>query len=325
MYSKITHLISLNISKGVIKTILFGLVIIASSCRQNTTAQNYTIASYNVENLFDTFDDPKTMDEDFLPDGKYQWNIKRYNDKLENLSKVIAQLGDKDGPEIIALCEVENRKVVEDLLNTRELKKFGYAIIHQDSPDRRGIDVAFVYKEAIFKPIFHKAYTINFPEDADLKTRDFLLVSGVFADRDTLHFILNHWPSRWGGTAKSEYKRMYVASSVREVIDFIFAIDVKSKIIIMGDFNDEPTNQSIYGILKAKEKHSGLKPTELYNPIYHLEKENLGSYKFRGDWNMLDQIILSQSMLNKNSLHYQVNSATIFSPEWLKQHGKYEG
>jgi len=325
MYSKITHLISLNISKGVIKTILFGLVIIASSCKQNTTAQNYTIATYNVENLFDTFDDPKTMDEYFLPDGKYQWNIKRYNDKLENLSKVIAQLGDKDGPEIIGLCEVENRKVVEDLLNTRELKKFGYSIIHQDSPDRRGIDVAFVYKKAIFKPIFHKAYTINFPEEPDLRTRHFLLVSGVFADRDTLHFIVNHWPSRWGGEAKTEYKRKYVGSKVRELIDLIFAIDVRSKIIIMGDFNDEPSNKSIYKVLKAKEDFSNLKIGELYNPWYSLEKENLGSYNYRGNWNMLDQIILSQSMLNKNTLHYQLNSATIFCPEWLKQHGKYEG
>jgi len=220
----------------------------------------------------------------------------------------------------------ENRKVVEDLLNTEKLKKFGYSIIHQDSPDRRGIDVAFVYKKAIFKPTFQKAYTINFPEEPDLRTRHFLLVSGVFADRDTLHFIVNHWPSRWGGTAKSEYKRMYVASRVREVIDFIFAIDAKSKIIIMGDFNDEPANQSIYGILKAKEKPSGLISAELYNPMYQLEKENLGSYKFRDDWNMLDQIILSQSLLNKNSLHYQDNSATVFSPEWLKQHeSKWEG
>ena len=307
--------------------IFFSFVIITCSSRQNTTAQNYTIASYNVENLFDTFDDPLQWgDDEFLPLSKRQWNLKKYNDKLEKLSEVISQLGDEDGPEIIGLSEVENLKVVEDLFNTKKLQQYNYSIIHQDSPDKRGIDVAFVYKEDIYKPITYKTYTIDFHNEPDYKTRDFLLVIGVLAETDTIIFILNHWPSRSGGV-KAEYQREYVASKVRDVVNLIFGINKNSKIIIMGDFNDEPSNKSIYKVLKAKEGFSNLKTGELYNPWYSLEKENQGSYCYRGDWSMLDQIILSTPLVNNKNIHYKINSATIFAPEWLKQHNSqyYDG
>lgn len=311
-------------TKHILKTLIIVLLFTAS-CKntKKIPANNIpsTFAFYNIENLFDTINDPLIEDEEFLPTSEKQWNTKKYRDKLTKLSSVISQLGDSDGPEFLGLCEVENKQVLIDLTTSTTLKKYNYKIIHENSPDARGIDVAFIYKPTFFEVINYKYFRINFEEEEykSYKTRDFLLVSGLYK-KDTLYFIINHWPSRRGGQEKSEPRRTFVASKVRNVIDSL-KLDQKN-LIVTGDFNDMPTNNSIINYLK-----SGNDPTFATNNLYNLLHEpylnGKGSYNYNNEWNMLDQLIVSKKINQKYIIN---NSAQVFSPEWLKQHGgKYEG
>lgn len=286
-----------------------------------------TVAFYNVENLFDTLDSPDTNDEQFLPAGDKNWDTERYNAKLAKLAEVISQLGDADGPEILGVCEVENRTVLEDLIKQPKLAKIGYRVVHQESPDERGIDNALIYKSAFFQ-VSHETITESvFPHDPDDRTRAILTVSGKLPDGKPAHFIINHFPSRSGGQEKSEPGRVYVASQVKQVVNDIMQKDQMARIFVMGDFNDEPDNKSILEILGANGSPDFAKK-ELFNAHFKLDQEGKGTYCYRGDWNMLDQIILTQGALETDEGYaYQKGSAAIFSPEWLKQQdaGKYTG
>lgn len=272
-----------------------------------------TIAFYNTENLFDTIDG-SNRDEEFLPTSGRQWGTKRYKTKLEHLSEVLDNLGDKDGPEVFGLAEIENRRVVEDLISTDRLKGKNYGIVHFDSPDERGIDVALVYKKAYFFPVFQKNYPVTLPEDPTFKTRDILLVRGLL-DGDTVSFIVNHWPSRGGGgQAASESRRIAAAKVSGHLVDSLLSSNPNEKVILMGDFNDEPSNKSICNVLRCKGKTEDLKQGELFNPMADLEKKDLGSYAYKGFWDMLDQFMLSSALLNQESkgYFYMHNSANIY-------------
>jgi predicted extracellular nuclease len=286
-----------------------------------------TIAFYNVENLFDTINDPQSNDEKFLPQSKSHWNTTRFLKKIKNLSQVINVLGDSNGPEILGLSEIENRYVLDDLLKSGNLKNKKYKIIQFDSKDKRGIDVALLFKSEVFNPINTKIFSIQNPSSKNFKTRDLLLVSGIIKE-DTIHVLVNHWPSRVSGEENSESNRLLVASKVRMLLDSIQTVSVNAKIIVMGDFNDEPSNISISEILKAKRQMVECNNHELYNPFYSIMKEGRGSYKYEGDWDMLDQIMMSKSMSNHKGISYKENSANVFDPIWLyykesKQHGPY--
>ena len=253
---------------------------------------DFRIMFYNVENLFDTFDDTLKNDEEFLPNGDRYWNKSKYYKKLNNIGKVITAVGGWEPPEVIGLCEIENRYVLDGITKFSALSKFKYRIIHEESPDQRGIDVALLYQQDKFTPIYFKAIPINFP-DASRKTRDILYVKGKTTKNDTLHIFVNHWPSRWGGQLNSESKRIFVAGVLKNFVDSIFDSNPKSNIIITGDFNDEPDDKSLLENLLAKKEYTDIKSNELYNLSSYLQKaKGLGSHKYQGNWGMLDQFIV---------------------------------
>lgn len=292
-----------------------------------TSPKEVVVAFYNIENLFDTEDDPNINDEEFLPESKSKWTKERYNVKLERMSEVIAQLGTADAPDILGLCEVENKKVIEDLVATPKLAPKKYGIVHYDSPDERGIDVALIYKKDVFTVFDSKAIKTIFPNNPKDRTRDILMVSGVLGGRDTLHVFVAHFPSRRGGQDVSESSRIFVAEQIRAEVDMLQKKSPKANVLIMGDMNDEPNNKSMFNSLKAKKDTKYMKNGELFNAMGVLKEQGKGSYKHDGKWNMLDQIIISKPMTEKKSkLSYVKNSAQVFMPEFLcEKEGKYKG
>ena len=277
------------------------------------------IMFYNVENLFDTYDDSLKVDEEFTTEGVRHWSKGRYYKKLNNISKVMTAIGQWELPEIVGLCEIENRFVLEGLIKQTALKKYPYRIIHKESPDRRGIDVGLLYRKDKFTPIEYEAVKITFPFDANRPTRDILYVKGYNHSNDTLHIFVNHWPSRWGGQIETDRKRVYVASILRHKVDSLFKEDINPNIIIMGDLNDYPDNKSVKEALNAKNKFDIIINEELYNLAYYLQEEKgKGTHKYQGEWGVLDQIIVSGSLLNqKNNIHMTVNDAHVFDAPFL--------
>ena len=291
-----------------------------------------TIAFYNLENLFDTENDPLTYDDDRTPDGKDHWTEEIYQDKLKNMAKVMAEIGAEvsgSAPTIIGVCETENRKVLEDLVNQETLVEQDYGIIQFDSPDRRGIDVALLYKKKLFTPTHYKAKKLLIYDDNDKSkrvfTRDQLVVSGVL-DGEKIHLIVNHWPSRSGGEKRSRSKRIKAAKLNRQIIDSIFSDDPYAKIITMGDLNDDPSNTSVKDHLNAKRKTSELGIKELYNPMEDLAKQGYGSLAYRDSWNLFDQIIISTELTKKDFSSYRFYQAGIYNKTYLvNAHGRYKG
>ena len=279
----------------------------------------FTVASYNVENLFDLEDNPETEDEEFTPASAKAWDLKKYEKKLDDLAAVISAI-DQDGlPEIIGLCEVENKKVLEDLTQTRALRRGHYGMVHYESPDTRGIDNALLYRMQDFRVISSRAIPVNFPIDPTETTRDILYVKGTTREHEPLHFFVNHWSSRYGGEKETEPKRISCALVLRREVDAVLNKDPGAKIIIMGDFNDEPTSRSVFEILMANNKRKNAGDRELYNLMY--DKHNMqgeGSYSYRGRWNMLDQIIVSQSVINSPvGLHCDYASGHILKKDFM--------
>ena len=291
-----------------------------------------TVAFYNLENLFDTENDPLTYDDDRTPDGKDHWTEEIYQDKLKNMAKVMAEIGAEvsgSAPTMIGVCETENRKVLEDLVNQETLVEQDYGIIQFDSPDRRGIDVALLYKKKLFTPTHYKAKELLIYDDNDKSkrvfTRDQLVVSGML-DGEKIHLIVNHWPSRSGGEKRSRSKRIKAAKLNRQIIDSIFSDDPYAKIITMGDFNDDPTNPSVKDHLNAKRKANNLDIKELYNPMEDLAKQGYGSLAYRDSWNLFDQIIISTELTKKDFSSYRFYQAGIYNKTYLvNAHGRYKG
>ena len=316
--------------KNILVLFLFlNLNIICGQIKSNESYQVNTIAFYNVENLFDTLDDPLTSDDDRTPMGKDKWTDDIYQKKLKNIAKVIADIGSDltgSSPSIIGLCEIENRGVLEDLINTNSLKKENYDIIHYDSPDERGVDVAMLFKKNRFKPSSSKTYPLFLKrKDQSIDyTRDHLLVSG-YLDNEQIHFIINHWPSRSGGQMKSEPNRILAGKLNKKIIDSILRSNPKANIINMGDFNDNPKDKSIKPILNSVYKKSKMKNNQLYNPMEELFQKGYGSYKYRGKWDMIDQFFLSKNLVeNKKGLFFL--KAAVFNKKYLiNPQGKYEG
>ena len=291
-----------------------------------------TIAFYNLENLFDFEDDPITFDDDRTPNGKDKWTEEIYNAKLKNMAKVISEIGsDVTGtsPTIIGVCETENRKVLEDLLNQEPLLKKDYGIIQFDSPDRRGIDVGLLYQKKLFIPTHYKAHELLIYNDHDLSkriyTRDQLLVSGML-DGEKIHIIVNHWPSRSGGEARSRPKRIKAAKLNKRIIDSLFSNNPYAKIITMGDLNDDPTSSSVKDILKTKSHRDELRMKELYNPMESMYKKGLGTLAWRDGWNLFDQTIVSSELLKKDYSSYRFYHAGIYNKTYLaNSKGQYKG
>ena len=282
---------------------------------------SYTIAFYNLENLFDIYDDPDTMDDDFTPEGKKKWNAKRYNRKLKKLSSVISQIGTDTSftaPVIVGLAEVENLQVVTDLVNTKALLEFNYGIAHFDSPDERGIDVALIYQKEHFEYIDSETVTLYlYQEDGERDyTRDVLLVKGKL-NGELIHFMVNHWPSRRKGTKETELRRIKAAALKHEIIVKIKLETENPKIIIMGDFNDDPTSISIKQHLVTQ---------DFYNPFESIIDKGQGSLRFNDDWFLFDQIIFSRNFFDEQDKTHIFKQAEIFDDHFLKEwKGKRKG
>lgn len=271
---------------------------------------------YNCENFFDTENDSLKNDEEFLPDGKKYWTKKRYYTKINQICKVITAVGAWQTPDIVGLCEVENRKALNDLIYKTPLYKKGYKVLHKESPDNRGIDVAMLYNPKTFKPLKTEFIEVMF---GNRPTRDILYTQGITATNDTLHVFINHWTSRWGGQLETEEKRMFTASLIRKKVDYILQEQPNAYIFITGDLNDEPEDKSVTENLKALHNLENPKPNQLYNLSYTLQhKFNLGSHKYHGKWGILDQIIVSGSLLiNTNSISTSVENAHVFNADFL--------
>ena len=279
----------------------FVLIFVFQVVAQQIEKQNFKIVSYNVENFFDCVHDSLTNDTEFTPTGMRGWTFSKYKKKQANIAKVITAIGGWDAPELVGLCEVESRKCLIDLTRYSGLKNLRYRFLHHESPDPRGIDVALLYQPNEFKPIHDEAIPIHFPNAPHGRTRDILFASGIIPAGDTLHVFVCHFPSRLEGELESEEKRMFVASVLRRKVDSLFATSPNPKIVIMGDFNDFPTNKSLLKMLQAKPLNDSVSNKSLYNLVYELHTEGKGSNKHAGDWGALDQMIVSGNLLKQTS------------------------
>jgi predicted extracellular nuclease len=281
------------------------LLFLASPQEQRTVSgaipeeRDLRIMFYNVENFFDINDDSLKADEEFLPEGNKQWDKFRYREKALNIFKAIAAVGERQPPDIVCFAEIENSGVLKELIYNTPLDKIGYRISHFESPDFRGIDVGLIYNPNKIRMLRSYPLRIEFPGEPRKTTRDILCFKALLSNNDTLHLFVNHWPSRRGGEVKSEPYRLFVAEILRTKIDSILGVNACANVVITGDFNDEPLNNSLTRGLKAQTHIS-----EPYhcNHLYNLaarfqDKSGTGTYRFRNNWNMLDQFIVSGSLL----------------------------
>lgn len=285
-----------------------------TSSAQPKTSREINILFYNVENLFDTKDDPLTNDDEFLPDGERHWSFSRLRTKLNHLCKLIVSSAGFELPEIIGLCEVENREVLEMLLETTPLKNYSYSIIHKNSPDDRGIDVALLFRKDFVKPLAYR-YIPVLDEHGEVRaTREILHAEFLIPNEDTIHLFFNHWPSRYGGQAASEKNRFQAARALRNAVMGVRTDSPSAKIIIMGDFNDQPNNKSLTDVLLAVASDHLLEEGELVNLSYSWKP---GTIKYRQTWSVFDQIIVSDHLLVADGWHTRVENAQIVNLPFL--------
>lgn len=270
--------------------------------------QAFRVGFYNVENLFDTEDDAVKIDTEYLPTSRLKWTLERYEKKQQNIVQVIAAM---QYPSVLGMSEVENDKVLQDLVNQPLMKSNNYKFVHFESPDERGIDVAMIYKTTDFIVKSKRAITIKFPQDND-KTRDILEVNGMLKGQSVTIFV-NHWPSRRGDTGESEGRRIYVAEQLRKAADAAMSKDNNTGIIIIGDLNDAPTDKSLTQSLNAQEwiQSATTDAKMLYNLTTPVAKRNEGTIYYKG-WSVFDQIIVSGNLLNKTD-----KEATIFKADFM--------
>ena len=303
----------------------------------NTNAQEkrkfrvHTVAFYNVENLFDTINNPNKFDE-ASPIMELNFNRSDiYKKKVRNMARVISDIGadvSNNAPVIIGLAEVENREVIEDLANDPALVGKDYGIVHFESPDARGIDVALMYQKEFFTPIDTSSHELKIYDDLTRKrvyTRDQLLVSGKL-EGEMIHVIVSHWPSRSGGEARSRPKRIAAAKLNKRIIDSLQANDPYAKIFSMGDLNDDPTNSSLKDVLKAKRDKEDVKLKGIYNPMEDFFRKGLGSNAYRDAWSLFDQILITKPLLDTDYSSFRFYKAGIFNQQYLtNKKGRYKG
>lgn len=285
----------------------------------------YSVAFYNLENLFDTIHDVGKNDYEYLPNGKNKWNSMKYEAKLKNMSEILAQLSTDKlpiGPTVIGVSEIENRRVLEDLLKQPALSDRGYEIIHYEGPDRRGVDCAFFYNPKHFQLTASKLATyVPTDNDTIYKTRGFLIASGILAD-EKVHFIVNHWPSR----AAASPARERAGEQVRALKDSLLNEDPNSKVVIMGDMNDDPMDKSMAISLGAKRKVEDTTAHDLYNPWWDTLKKGMGTLMYDGKWNLFDQIVFTGNLLGKDRSNLKYYKNEIFRKDYMFQtEGKYKG
>lgn len=312
----------------------------------------HTVGFYNFENLFDTINGPN-YDEEWLPDGAQNWTGKKYKKKLDNLSRVLAELGtsevQKESPVLIGGSEIENRGVLEDLIKQPKLIDKGYGIVHFDSPDKRGIDVALLYKKKHFQPLSYKNIPLMIYENSEEKkdkkdseektddntqvdtktkriyTRDQLLVTGLL-DGEEINVIVCHWPSRSGGEKKSAPNREAAAALTRKITDSLQRIKPDAKVIILGDLNDGSFNKSVKEVIGAKGKKPDVKPLGVYNPFESMANKGMGTIGYRDAWDIFDIIMVTEPFIKNDYSSWRYWKAGIYNkPFLITTTGQYKG
>ncbi|NNL19764.1 MAG: hypothetical protein HKO83_00360 [Ignavibacteriaceae bacterium] len=315
--------------KKTISTFVF-ILIFFSNC---TGQQNDTIfvAFWNLQNLFDTIDDTAKNDEAFLPNGEMEWNEERLDKKIYNLARVIRMMNNKNGPDLLGVCEVENENVLK-LMVDKYLNDFNYNIAYLESPDNRGIDNGLIYKADIFELLNVQADTVHLSDG--WPTRLIFGANLLTKTNEQLTVFVNHWPSRRGGREESEPNRIEAAKTQRNAVDRIFKDNPSAKIFVLGDFNDDPINTSLLNYLRADPIKCDSLPAdfevepkgELFNVSYQSFEDGIGTYKYKETWNMLDQVIISGSLITDTSFYYICNSFEVHKPNYIvTRSGDYKG
>lgn len=282
---------------------------------------------YNVENAFDTINDPSLDgDDEFTPSGIRRWNWYKYRNKIDKIYKVIVSAGGWEPPGLVGFCEIENRKILEDLVHHTPFSKYQYKIIHNESPDFRGIDVAAIYREEKFRPVAFRYIPVPLAKQFE-KTRDILYIKGTVPSSDTLHIFFNHWPSKWQGELQSRPKRIKAAQVLRYHIDSLFRKNPKASIVAAGDFNDIPASESLIKYLETKISMDSINPEKLYNLSHNWKPLPYGSYKYQGIWQIFDQFIVSGNLLTPNrGLHTSSQNVHIMlTPFLVTEDEQYTG
>jgi predicted extracellular nuclease len=306
--------------RNLLPVLLLGILVSCAPLKSLTPRRNLTVVFYNVENLFDTKDQQGKNDNEFTPDGEKKWDHARYQKKLNDLSRVIAEINTSDLPEIVGLCEVENEVVVKDLMETGLLQKGKYSVVHHESPDIRGIDCALIYRPAEFTVLSHSAIRVVREGNPRFKTRDILYVKGLSRNKEEFHIFVNHWPSRIGGTEETEPSRVVVARLLRTKVDSVMNSSPEAHIIVMGDMNDEPDNSSLKEVLGAMPP--GEEEPYLVNLMFPAFMEGEGSYNYRGDWNMLDHLVISPGLLQRRGFRCTDGRGFVYRSEWMEYSGR---
>jgi hypothetical protein len=321
------------------KSLLICLSIVSLTLTHHAQAQTqkklqvYPIGFYNLENLYypvckDSLFYPNTTDSlrdrEFSPEGSYAWTMDKYEKKQSNMAYALNQMGKEFGGLVmVGVSEIGNRKVLEDLVETQELKHRGLKIVHYESPDWRGVDVGFLYDPAVFTVTSSKPYPYNLKSNPGFRTRDVLLVSGLLAG-EPVHVLVNHWPSRRG--LKSVELREHAASIDKHIVDSLRQADPAAKVIIMGDLNDDPTDKSCRLVLGAKRRVKDVKEGDLFNTMWEFYAKGIGSLCYQGQWNLFDQIIISGNLLGKDHSTLKFMKAEVFNKDFLIQKtGRYKG
>lgn len=299
----------------------------ADAAPEGKKMQMFGVAFYNLENLFDTINNNGKYDLEFSPAGKNRWDSQKYWSKIKNMSYAISQMTTKAtpmGPAVIGCSEIENITVLQDLVKADAIKDWNLQVIHHDSPDRRGVDVSLLYNPRFFRPIRVTNHTLVVPELPYFKTRDQMCVVGLLGG-ERVAIIVNHWPSRRGGSKESSYLREAAAELCNHISDSLLNVDPNMGIIIMGDLNDDPSDRSCSVILRAVKDPKDCRPGGFYNPFWKKLDEGIGSYIYRGNWDLFDQIIINDNLLNGAS-GLKFRSAEVLNKEFLKQaDGQYRG
>lgn len=310
---------------------LFILVSLFMQAQVLEKGKNYFVAAigfWNVENLYDTLNDPVKDDEEFLPTGTNAWTGKRYWEKINHLSKVISEMAvdaNPDGLAILGLCEIENKNVLKDLVNDPQLKSRNYQYILIEGPDARGVDPALLYNPNYFKVFKTVTYRLTLPTDSSHKTRDQLVVSGSFGG-EPMAIIVNHWPSRRGGELASRANRIAAGQMARHIADSITKFNPATKVVIMGDLNDDPDNESVKKHLKTASDIHKVHEGEYFNPMESLHKQGIGTLAWQDSWNLFDQTILSKALLPTGYKTFQYYKAFVFNKPYLKSDfGNFKG
>lgn len=314
------------------KKLFLALTLLASQFL-NAQSNQYRVSLvgfYNLENYYDTVNNPRVDDEEFLPSSTRHYDTHIYMDKTERLSDVISQMGtdiNPDGLAILGVAEIENDTVLTELVNSKNLRTRKLKFVHYDSPDRRGVDVGMIYNPKYFHVLSSAPLFVQLPGGSkdSYFTRDVLYVKGIL-DGDTVHVFVNHWPSRSGGEERSIPARAAAAGVVKKRVDSIMGINPQSKVVIMGDLNDDPISPSLTKVIGAKGKMSEVKEDGIFNPYWDFYKKGLGTSPYQDAWGLFDQVLISGAWLPKDQTGYAFRKAVIFNKEFMVQKtGKYRG